>query len=80
MFRDAAHRVFHAADAIGIRGIVVQAISEEASRFYVALGFDACPREATTLDERSLNINTFPADYVLMGYALPEEAHCPAVH
>jgi hypothetical protein len=49
MFRDAAHRVFHAADAIGIRGIVVQAISEEASRFYVALGFDACPREATTL-------------------------------
>ena len=32
------------------------------------------------LDERSLNINTFPADYVLMGYALPEEAHCPAVH
>jgi arylsulfatase A-like enzyme len=32
------------------------------------------------LDDRSLNINTFRARYVLMGYALPEEAQCPAVH
>jgi hypothetical protein len=32
------------------------------------------------LDDRSLNTNTFRADYVLMGYALPEEARCPAVH
>ena len=49
LFRDAARRVFHAAETIGIRGIVVHAISEEARRFYVALGFDACPREAMTL-------------------------------
>jgi GNAT superfamily N-acetyltransferase len=49
LFRDAAHRVAQAADAIGIRGIVVQAISDEARRFYVALGFDPCPREAMTL-------------------------------
>jgi ribosomal protein S18 acetylase RimI-like enzyme len=49
LFRDAAHRVSHAAEAIGIRGILVHAISEEARRFYIALGFEACPREAMTL-------------------------------
>src|SRR5947209_969578 len=49
MFRDAARRVAHAADTIGIRGIVVHAISDEARRFYVALGFDPCPDEAMTL-------------------------------
>jgi len=49
LFRDGARRVAQAADAIGIRGIVVHAISEEALKFYVALGFDACPREPMTL-------------------------------
>jgi len=49
MFGDAARRVAHAADTIGIRGIVVHAISEEARGFYVALGFDAGPAGAMTL-------------------------------
>jgi len=49
MFRDAAQRVAHAADVIGIRGIVVHAISEEARKFYLALGFDASPGEPMTL-------------------------------
>jgi GNAT superfamily N-acetyltransferase len=49
MFRDAALRVTQAADTIGIRGIVVHAISEEAQRFYVALGFDPCPPDGMTL-------------------------------
>jgi predicted N-acetyltransferase YhbS len=49
MFRDAARRVVQAADAIGIRGIVVHAISDDARKFYVALGFDPCPGEAMTL-------------------------------
>jgi GNAT superfamily N-acetyltransferase len=49
MFRDAAGRVAQAADTIGIRGIVVHAISEEARRFYIALGFDPCSRETMTL-------------------------------
>ncbi len=49
MFRDAARRVTHAADSIGIRGMVVHAISEDARRFYLALGFDTCPGEAMTL-------------------------------
>ncbi len=43
LFRDAAQRVAHAADSIGIRGIVVHAISDEARAFYVALGFEECP-------------------------------------
>ncbi|HEV3039938.1 MAG TPA: GNAT family N-acetyltransferase [Candidatus Angelobacter sp.] len=49
LFRDAANRVMRAADAIGIRGIVVHAISEEAKSFYLALGFDPSPREPMTL-------------------------------
>jgi GNAT superfamily N-acetyltransferase len=49
LFRDAAHRVAQAADSIGIRGIVVHAISEQAKSFYLALGFDPSPLEPMTL-------------------------------
>ena len=49
LFRDAARRVSQAADTIGIRGILVHAISEEARKFYIALGFDPWPAEAMTL-------------------------------
>jgi GNAT superfamily N-acetyltransferase len=49
LFRDAASRVSHAADVIGIRGILVHAISDEARRFYIALGLDPCRAEAMTL-------------------------------
>lgn len=49
LFRDAARRVTQAADAIGIRGIVVHAISEQAKNFYLALGFDPSPLEPMTL-------------------------------
>ena len=49
LFRDAALRVNGAADIIGIRGIVVQAISEEAKNFYLALGFDPSPLDPMTL-------------------------------
>jgi GNAT superfamily N-acetyltransferase len=49
LFRDAAHRLAYAAEAIGIRGIVVHAISEEAKGFYLALGFDPSPTEPMTL-------------------------------
>jgi GNAT superfamily N-acetyltransferase len=49
LFRDCALRVAHAADTIGIRGIVVHAISEQAKAFYQALGFDASPAEPMTL-------------------------------
>jgi GNAT superfamily N-acetyltransferase len=49
LFRDAALRIMQAADAIGIRGIVVHAISEEAKAFYIALGFDPSPLDPMTL-------------------------------
>jgi predicted N-acetyltransferase YhbS len=49
LFRDAALRVANAADSIGIRGIVVHAISEEARKFYIALGFNECPGQPMML-------------------------------
>ncbi|GDX83720.1 N-acetyltransferase GCN5 [Deltaproteobacteria bacterium] len=49
LFRDAGLRVINAADAIGIRGIVVHAISQQARGFYLALGFDESPREPMML-------------------------------
>ncbi len=49
LFRDATLRVVHAAETIGIRGILVHAISEEARKFYVALGFEPCPADSMTL-------------------------------
>lgn len=49
LFCDAARRVAQAADVIGIRGIVVHAISEEAKGFYLALGFNRSPLEPMTL-------------------------------
>lgn len=49
LFRDCALRVAHAADTIGIRGIVVHAISEEAKAFYTAVGFDPSPVDPMTL-------------------------------
>jgi GNAT superfamily N-acetyltransferase len=49
LVRDAARRVVHAADAIGIRGIIVHAISDDAKAFYLALGFEPSPIEPMTL-------------------------------
>jgi GNAT superfamily N-acetyltransferase len=49
LFRDSALRVMQAAEAIGIRGMVVHAISEEAKAFYVALGLSESPLEPMTL-------------------------------
>jgi predicted N-acetyltransferase YhbS len=49
LFRDAALRVLNAADTIGIRGILVHAISEEAKAFYAALGFEPSPLDPTML-------------------------------
>jgi GNAT superfamily N-acetyltransferase len=49
LFRDATLRVAQAADVIGIRGIVVHAISENARSFYLAIGFDPSPLERMTL-------------------------------
>jgi GNAT superfamily N-acetyltransferase len=49
LVRDAARRVVNAAEAIGIRGILVHAISDDAKAFYLALGFESSPIEPMTL-------------------------------
>jgi GNAT superfamily N-acetyltransferase len=49
LFQDAALRVVRAADAIGIRGMVVHALSEEAKQFYLHLGLDESPLDPMTL-------------------------------
>lgn len=49
LFQDAARRVVHAAEAIGIRGLLVHAISEEAKAFYLRLGLDQSPLDSMTL-------------------------------
>jgi GNAT superfamily N-acetyltransferase len=59
-FRDAARGVAHAADAIGIRGIVAHAISDAAKDFYVKLGFDPSPREPMTLMVTLADIRDIP--------------------
>jgi GNAT superfamily N-acetyltransferase len=43
MFRDAGLRVLQAAEIIGVRGLLVDAISEDAKAFYLALGLDVSP-------------------------------------
>jgi len=49
LFRDASLRILSAADAIGIRGVLVHAISEQAASFYRAIGVDSSPANPQTL-------------------------------
>ncbi|MBV5305336.1 MAG: GNAT family N-acetyltransferase [Desulfobulbaceae bacterium] len=49
MVRDAGHRVVQAADMIGIRGLIVHALSAEARTFYEAVGFASSPLDPMTL-------------------------------
>lgn len=49
LFRDAALRALAAADSIGIRGMLVHAISDQAKAFYVGLGLEVSPLEPMTL-------------------------------
>jgi GNAT superfamily N-acetyltransferase len=47
--QDAARRVIFAADAIGIRGLLVHALSDDAVAFYRRLGLDSSPLDPMTL-------------------------------
>jgi predicted N-acetyltransferase YhbS len=62
LFRDAAFRVVRAADTIGIRGIIVHAISTEAKSFYLALGFNESPIEPMTLMITLNDLRAYIAD------------------
>lgn len=44
LLRDAGLRVLHAADSIGIRGLLTHDVDDAARAFYLRLGFDASPR------------------------------------
>ena len=49
LFRDAALRVLQAAGILGIRGLLVHAISEDARAFYLALGLESSPSDPMML-------------------------------
>lgn len=49
LVRDAGLRVLQAADTIGIRGLLVRALSDNARAFYERVGFVASPLDAMTL-------------------------------
>jgi len=49
LLADAVHRVIAAADVVGVRAILVHAVSEAAKAFYEAHGFRASPIEPMTL-------------------------------
>jgi GNAT superfamily N-acetyltransferase len=49
LIRDAGMRVIHAADAIGIRGMTVHALSDEAAAFYEKVGFEPSPLDSHLL-------------------------------
>jgi len=49
LVRDAGCRVAQAADVIGIRGMIVHAVTSEAKAFYEHVGFDPSPLDPMTL-------------------------------
>ena len=58
LFQDAALRVISAADSIGIRGMLVHAISAEAKTFYLQLGLEVSPLEPMTLMTTLIDLRT----------------------
>jgi GNAT superfamily N-acetyltransferase len=49
LLRDAGLRVLHAADSIGVRGLLTHAVDDAARAFYLRLGFDPSPCAPMTL-------------------------------
>jgi len=49
LVQDAGLRVIQAADTIGIRGLIVHALSAEAELFYQRIGFEPSPLDPMTL-------------------------------
>jgi GNAT superfamily N-acetyltransferase len=49
LIRDACLRMIQAADVIGIRGMLVHALSDDAKRFYESAGFETSPLDPMTL-------------------------------
>ena len=49
LVQDAGRRIIQAADTIGIRGMLVHALSDEAKVFYERIGFEPSPLDPMTL-------------------------------
>lgn len=49
LFQDAARRIISASEVIGIRGLIVHAITESAKAFYLRLGMECSPIEPMML-------------------------------
>lgn len=49
LFQDATRRALFAAEAIGVRGLIVHALSDTARAFYLQLGLDESPLDPMTL-------------------------------
>ena len=49
LIRDAGYRIIHAADTVGIRGLIAHAISESAKEFYEQVGFSPSPLDPMIL-------------------------------
>jgi GNAT superfamily N-acetyltransferase len=58
LFQDAGRRVIQAADSIGIRGLLVHALSGQTKDFYLALGLEPSPLEPLTLMATLADIRT----------------------
>lgn len=48
LFQDAARRALFAAEAIGVRGLIVHALSDSARAFYQQLGLEPSPLDPLT--------------------------------
>ncbi|EKT56202.1 GCN5-related N-acetyltransferase [Providencia sneebia DSM 19967] len=64
LIKDAGHRVIQASGLVGIRGMIVHALSDDAKRFYEHLGFTASPLDPMmlmiTLADLQLAISIHP--------------------
>ncbi|MGQ0566747.1 MAG: GNAT family N-acetyltransferase [Gemmobacter sp.] len=49
LVRDAGLRVLQAAEVVGVRGLLVHALTDDARSFYLATGFGPSPMDAMTL-------------------------------
>ena len=56
--RDATLRIVQAAEIVGIRAVLVHAISQQAKQFYEQLGFTVSPIEPMTLMARVADIKS----------------------
>ena len=61
LLRDAVLRTHQAAQAAGIAGILVHAISENAKRFYLRWGFVECPSDPRTMVARMRDLDALLA-------------------